>query len=187
MAEAANVIANTTRDANIAMMNEFALIFDHLDIDTQDVLAAAGTKWNFLPFKPGLVSGHCIGVDPYYQIQKAQSVGYYPDILLACRRINDDPGLTTMGQHVAAEVVKLMIHKGHAIAGARVLAARLHVQGELPRPAQHPRDRPGARAARIRRHGRCLRSLGRPRRRSNSVALPMLSYKSIQARSEALI
>jgi UDP-N-acetyl-D-galactosamine dehydrogenase len=116
VAEAAKVIENTQRDANIAMMNEFALIFHRLGIDTQDVLAAAGTKWNFLPFKPGLVGGHCIGVDPYYLIQKAQSVGYYPDILLACRRIND-----AMGHHVAAEVVKLMIHKGHAIAGARVL------------------------------------------------------------------
>ena len=116
VAEAAKLIENTQRDANIAMMNEFALIFHRLGIDTQDVLAAAGTKWNFLPFKPGLVGGHCIGVDPYYLIQKAQSVGYYPDILLACRRIND-----AMGQHVAAEVVKLMIHKGHAIAGARVL------------------------------------------------------------------
>jgi UDP-N-acetyl-D-galactosamine dehydrogenase len=116
VAEAAKVIENTQRDANIAMMNEFALIFHRLGIDTHDVLAAAGTKWNFLPFKPGLVGGHCIGVDPYYLIQKAQSVGYYPDILLACRRIND-----AMGQHVAAEVVKLMIHKGHAIAGARVL------------------------------------------------------------------
>jgi UDP-N-acetyl-D-galactosamine dehydrogenase len=116
VAEASKVIENTQRDASIAMMNEFALIFRRLGIDTQEVLAAAGTKWNFLPFKPGLVGGHCIGVDPYYLIQKAQSVGYYPDILLACRRIND-----AMGKHVAAEVVKLMIHKGHAIAGARVL------------------------------------------------------------------
>ena len=116
VAEAAKVIENTQRDGNIAMMNEFALIFQRLGIDTQEVLAAAGTKWNFLPFKPGLVGGHCIGVDPYYLIQKAQSVGYYPDILLACRRIND-----AMGQHVAAEVIKLMIHKGHTISGARVL------------------------------------------------------------------
>ena len=116
VAEASKVIENTQRDANIALINEFALIFRRLGIDTQEVLAAAGTKWNFLPFKPGLVGGHCIGVDPYYLIQKAQSVGYYPDILLACRRIND-----AMGQHVAAEVIKLMIHKGHAIAGARVL------------------------------------------------------------------
>ena len=116
VAEASKVIENTQRDANIALMNEFALIFQRLGIDTHEVLAAAGTKWNFLPFKPGLVGGHCIGVDPYYLIQKAQSVGYYPDILLACRRIND-----AMGRHVAAEVVKLLIHKGHAVAKARVL------------------------------------------------------------------
>ena len=116
VAEAAKVIENTQRDANIALINEFALIFNRLGIDTHDVLEAAGTKWNFLPYKPGLVGGHCIGVDPYYLIQKAQSVGYYPDILLACRRIND-----AMGKHVAGEVIKLMIHKGHAIAGARVL------------------------------------------------------------------
>jgi UDP-N-acetyl-D-galactosamine dehydrogenase len=116
VAEAAKVIENTQRDANIALINEFALIFQRLGIDTQDVLEAAGTKWNFLPFKPGLVGGHCIGVDPYYLIQKAQSVGYHPDILLACRRIND-----AMGQHVAAEVVKRMIRKGHAIAAAKIL------------------------------------------------------------------
>lgn len=116
VAEASKVIENTQRDANIALMNEFALIFHRLGIDTNDVLEAAGTKWNFLPFKPGLVGGHCIGVDPYYLIQKAQSAGYYPDILLACRRIND-----AMGQHVAAEVIKLMIRKGHAIAGSKVL------------------------------------------------------------------
>ena len=116
VAEASKVIENTQRDANIALINEFALIFRRLGIDTHEVLEAAGTKWNFLPFKPGLVGGHCIGVDPYYLIQKAQSVGYYPDILLASRRIND-----AMGQHVAAEVVKLMIRKGHAVAKARVL------------------------------------------------------------------
>ena len=116
VAEAAKVIENTQRDANIALINEFALIFNRLGIDTHDVLEAAGTKWNFLPYKPGLVGGHCIGVDPYYLIQKAQTVGYYPDILLACRRIND-----AMGKHVASEVIKLMIHKGHAIASARIL------------------------------------------------------------------
>lgn len=116
VAEASKVIENTQRDASIALVNEFALIFNRLGIDTHEVLAAAGTKWNFLPFKPGLVGGHCIGVDPYYLIQKAQSVGYYPDILLACRRIND-----AMGKHVAAEVIKLMIRKGHAVAKARVL------------------------------------------------------------------
>lgn len=116
VAEAAKVIENTQRDANIALMNEFAMIFHGLGIDTQDVLEAASTKWNFLPFRPGLVGGHCIGVDPYYLIQKAQSVGYYPDILLACRRIND-----AMGKHVAAEVVKLMIKKGLAVSSARIL------------------------------------------------------------------
>jgi UDP-N-acetyl-D-galactosamine dehydrogenase len=116
VAEASKVIENTQRDANIALMNEFALIFHRLGIDTHEVLAAAGSKWNFLPFKPGLVGGHCIGVDPYYLIQKAQSVGYYPDILLACRRIND-----AMGQHVAGEVVKLLIKKGHSLDKARVL------------------------------------------------------------------
>ena len=116
VAEAAKVVENTQRDANIALINEFALIFNRLGIDTHDVLEAAGTKWNFLPYKPGLVGGHCIGVDPYYLIQKAQSVGYSPDILLACRHIND-----AIGKHVAGEVIKLMIRKGHAIAGARVL------------------------------------------------------------------
>jgi UDP-N-acetyl-D-glucosamine/UDP-N-acetyl-D-galactosamine dehydrogenase len=120
VAEACKVIENTQRDANIALVNEFALIFHRLGIDTHEVLAAAGTKWNFLPFKPGLVGGHCIGVDPYYLIQKAQSVGYFPDILLACRRIND-----AMGHHVASEVVKLLIKKGHAVAQAHALVLGL--------------------------------------------------------------
>jgi len=127
VAEAAKVIENTQRDANIALINEFALIFHRLGIDTTDVLEAAGTKWNFLPFRPGLVGGHCIGVDPYYLIQKAQSVGYYPDILLACRRIND-----AMGQHVASEVVKLMIGKGHAIKDSRVLVLGLTFKENCP-------------------------------------------------------
>jgi UDP-N-acetyl-D-galactosamine dehydrogenase len=127
VAEAAKVIENTQRDANIALINEFALIFHRLGIDTHDVLAAAGTKWNFLPFQPGLVGGHCIGVDPYYLIQKAQSTGYYPDILLACRRIND-----AMGQHVASEVVKLMIGKGHAVKGSRVLVLGLTFKENCP-------------------------------------------------------
>jgi len=127
VAEAAKVIENTQRDANIALINEFALIFDRLGIDTQDVLAAAGTKWNFLPFKPGLVGGHCIGVDPYYLIQKAQATGYYPDILLACRRIND-----AMGHHVAATVIKMMIGKGHSIRGSRVLVLGLAFKENCP-------------------------------------------------------
>lgn len=116
VAEASKVIENTQRDVNIALINEFALIFHRLGIDTQDVLEAAGTKWNFLPFKPGLVGGHCIGVDPYYLIQKAQIVGYYPDVLMAARRINDQ-----MGRHVAGEIVRLMIERGIAIRGASVL------------------------------------------------------------------
>jgi UDP-N-acetyl-D-glucosamine/UDP-N-acetyl-D-galactosamine dehydrogenase len=127
VAEAAKVIENTQRDANIALINEFALIFHRLGIDTQDVLAAAGTKWNFLPFRPGLVGGHCIGVDPYYLIQKAQSTGYYPDILLACRRIND-----AMGEHVASEVIKLMVAQGHAIRGSRVLVLGLTFKENCP-------------------------------------------------------
>jgi UDP-N-acetyl-D-galactosamine dehydrogenase len=116
VAEAAKVIENTQRDANIALVNEFALIFQRLGIDTTEVLEAAGTKWNFLPFRPGLVGGHCIGVDPYYLIQKAQTAGYYPDILLACRRIND-----AMGEHVAADVIKRMIQRGISVAGSRIL------------------------------------------------------------------
>jgi UDP-N-acetyl-D-glucosamine/UDP-N-acetyl-D-galactosamine dehydrogenase len=127
VAEASKVIENTQRDANIALINEFALIFSRLGIDTHEVLEAAGTKWNFLPFKPGLVGGHCIGVDPYYLIQRAQSAGYYPDILLACRRIND-----AMGRHVASEVIKLMIGKGCAIKNSRVLVLGLTFKENCP-------------------------------------------------------
>jgi UDP-N-acetyl-D-galactosamine dehydrogenase len=127
VAEAAKVVENTQRDANIALINEFALIFHRLGIDTNEVLEAAGTKWNFLPFRPGLVGGHCIGVDPYYLIQKAQSVGYYPDILLACRRIND-----AMGQHIASEVIKLMIHRGITVAGSRVLLLGITFKENCP-------------------------------------------------------
>jgi UDP-N-acetyl-D-galactosamine dehydrogenase len=127
VAEAAKVVENTQRDANIALINEFALIFHRLGIDTNEVLEAAGTKWNFLPFRPGLVGGHCIGVDPYYLIQKAQSAGYYPDILLACRRINDG-----MGQHIASEVIKLMIQRGIAVAGARILLLGITFKENCP-------------------------------------------------------
>ena len=127
VAEAAKVVENTQRDANIALINEFALIFHRLGIDTTEVLEAAGTKWNFLPFRPGLVGGHCIGVDPYYLIQKAQSAGYFPDILLACRRIND-----TMGQHIASEVIKLMIRRGIAVAGARILLLGITFKENCP-------------------------------------------------------
>ncbi len=116
VAEAAKVIENTQRDLNIALMNELSIIFDRLGIDTGEVLAAAGTKWNFLPFRPGLVGGHCIGVDPYYLTYKAQEVGYHPEVILAGRRINDG-----MGSYVADRVVKLMLKRNIAVAGARVL------------------------------------------------------------------
>jgi hypothetical protein len=158
VAEAAKVIENTQRDVNIALINEFALIFHRLGIDTTEVLEAAGTKWNFLPFRPGLVGGHCIGVDPYYLIQKAQAAGYYPDILLACRRIND-----AMGQHVAAEVVKLMVQRGHHRRRRAHPAARPDVQGKLPRPAQHARGGTGRRTRGVPRHRRHPRPVGEPR------------------------
>ena len=115
VAEAAKVIENTQRDLNIALMNELAVIFDRLNIDTLDVLKAAGTKWNFLPFRPGLVGGHCIGVDPYYLTHKAQQIGYHPDVILAGRRINDG-----MGTYVAQKTVKLLAKAGKAVTGARV-------------------------------------------------------------------
>jgi len=116
VAEAAKVIENSQRDINIAFVNELAKIFNILDIDTHAVLEAAGTKWNFLPFKPGLVGGHCIGVDPYYLAQKAQEHGYHPEIILAGRRLND-----SMGQYVASEVVKCMIKKGINVSDAEIL------------------------------------------------------------------
>ena len=116
VAEASKVIENSQRDINIAFVNELAKIFNKLDIDTHSVLEAAGTKWNFLPFKPGLVGGHCIGVDPYYLAQKAEESGYYPEIILAGRRIND-----SMGTFIASEIVKNMIKKGIPIIGAKAL------------------------------------------------------------------
>jgi UDP-N-acetyl-D-glucosamine/UDP-N-acetyl-D-galactosamine dehydrogenase len=115
IAEAAKVIENTQRDLNIALMNELALIFDRMGIPTRDVLAAAGTKWNFLPFRPGLVGGHCIGVDPYYLTTKAEELGYHPEVILAGRRINDN-----MGGFIAQKLIKLMARTGAAIKGARV-------------------------------------------------------------------
>jgi len=116
VAEAAKVIENSQRDINIAFVNELAKIFNKLDIDTHSVLEAAGTKWNFLPFKPGLVGGHCIGVDPYYLAQKAQEAGYHPEIILSGRRLNDD-----MGKYVAGEVVKLMMKRSLPVLGSNVL------------------------------------------------------------------
>jgi UDP-N-acetyl-D-galactosamine dehydrogenase len=116
VAEAAKVIENSQRDINIAFVNELSKIFSRLEIDTHEVLEAAGTKWNFLKFKPGLVGGHCIGVDPYYLAQKAQEVGYHPEIILAGRRLNDG-----MGQFVASELVRLMIGAGHKVQGTKCL------------------------------------------------------------------
>lgn len=116
VAEAAKVIENSQRDINIAFVNELAKIFNLMDIDTHDVLTAAGTKWNFLPFKPGLVGGHCIGVDPYYLAQKAQEFGYHPEIILAGRRMND-----SMGQYIASEVVKMMLHNDLKVKNSKVL------------------------------------------------------------------
>jgi len=116
VAEAAKVIENTQRDLNIALINELALIFNRMGIDTQAVLEAAGTKWNFLPFRPGLVGGHCIGVDPYYLTHKAQAIGYHPEVILAGRRLND-----SMGAYVAGQMVKAMLTRGMAVKDARVL------------------------------------------------------------------
>jgi len=127
VAEAAKVIENTQRDLNIALMNELSMIFARMKIDTHEVLAAAGTKWNFLPFKPGLVGGHCIGVDPYYLTHKAQAIGYNPEIILAGRRVNDN-----MGPYAAAELIKAMIKKGHTISGSRVLVMGLTFKENCP-------------------------------------------------------
>ncbi len=127
VAEAAKVIENSQRDINIAFVNELSKIFNCMDIDTHAVLEAAGTKWNFLPFKPGLVGGHCIGVDPYYLAQKAQEVGYHPEIILAGRRLND-----SMGEYVASQVVKLMIKRGIVVNGAKLLMLGITFKENCP-------------------------------------------------------
>ncbi len=127
VAEAAKVIENTQRDLNIALINELALIFHRMHIDTLDVLEAAGTKWNFLPFRPGLVGGHCIGVDPYYLTHKAQEIGYHPEVILSGRRINDG-----MGRHVAERVMRLMLEKRIHVAGAKVLVLGLTFKENCP-------------------------------------------------------
>lgn len=127
VAEAAKVIENTQRDVNIALMNELAILFDRLGIDTNSVLEAAGTKWNFLPFRPGLVGGHCIGVDPYYLTHKAQSVGYHPEIILAGRRLNDG-----MSAYVAGQLVKAMIRNDVHVSGSRVLILGLTFKESTP-------------------------------------------------------
>jgi UDP-N-acetyl-D-galactosamine dehydrogenase len=127
VAEAAKVIENTQRDLNIALMNELSMIFDIMGIDTTAVLEAAGTKWNFLPFRPGLVGGHCIGVDPYYLTFKAESIGYHPEMILAGRRINDG-----MGKYVAERVVKLMIQEGKQINHTRVGVLGITFKEDVP-------------------------------------------------------
>ena len=127
VAEAAKVIENTQRDVNIALINELAMIFNRLGIDTEEVLRAAGSKWNFLPFRPGLVGGHCIGVDPYYLTHKAQQIGYHPEMILAGRRLNDN-----MPIHVAGEIVKLMAHKRIHLNGARTLVLGLTFKENCP-------------------------------------------------------
>lgn len=127
VAEAAKVIENSQRDINIAFVNELAKIFNLMNIDTQEVLTAASTKWNFLPFKPGLVGGHCIGVDPYYLAQRAQEFGYHPEIILAGRRLND-----SMGEYVASQIVKLMIKKGISVNGAELLMLGITFKENCP-------------------------------------------------------
>ena len=127
VAEAAKVIENTQRDLNIALINELALIFNKMGIDTEAVLKAAGSKWNFLPFRPGLVGGHCIGVDPYYLTHKAQSIGYHPEIILAGRRLND-----SMGGYVVAQLVKAMTKKLIQVDGAKVLVMGLTFKENCP-------------------------------------------------------
>lgn len=127
VAEAAKVIENTQRDLNIALMNELAIVFDRLGIDTLEVLKAAGSKWNFLPFRPGLVGGHCIGVDPYYLTHKAEMVGYHPQVILAGRRINDG-----MGTYIAEQTVKLLARQGFPVAGQTVLVLGLTFKEDVP-------------------------------------------------------
>lgn len=126
-AEAAKVIENTQRDLNIALMNELAIIFHKLGIDTLEVLEAAGTKWNFLPFRPGLVGGHCIGVDPYYLTQKAERMGYHPEVILAGRRIND-----SMGKYIAEQTIKQIIQAGHSVNGSHVIVLGITFKEDCP-------------------------------------------------------
>ena len=127
VAEASKAIENAQRDVNISFVNELALIFDRIGIDTTDVIEAAGTKWNFLKYKPGLVGGHCIGVDPYYLAHKAESLGYHPQVILSGRRVNDN-----MGMFVANKVIKLMIHKGHKVHGANALILGVTFKEDCP-------------------------------------------------------
>ncbi len=148
------MIENTQRDVNIELINELAIIFNRLDIDTEAVLTAAGTKWNFLPFRPGLVGGYCIGVDPYYLTHKAEEIGYHPEIIRAGRRLNDN-----MGQYIVSWLVKAMAKKRMSIANARVLILGLTFK-ENCRIFQTARGRYYQRASQLRSAGVRLRSLG---------------------------
>lgn len=127
IAEAAKVIENTQRDVNIALINELAMIFNKMEVDTEGILKAAGTKWNFLPFRPGLVGGHCIGVDPYYLTHKAEAIGYHPQMILAGRRVNDG-----MGRYVAGQLIKALIKKHIPVGGARILIMGLTFKEDCP-------------------------------------------------------
>ena len=135
VAEAAKVIENIQRDVNIALINELAMLFKDLGLDTSEVLAAAGTKWNFHAYRPGLVGGHCIGVDPYYLTHKAQSIGFHPEMILAGRRINDG-----MASFVARDIIKAMLHRKLKMDDAKVLGHGLHLQGERARTRATPRS-----------------------------------------------
>ena len=160
MAEAAKVIENTQRDINIALINELALIFNRLGIDTEEVLLAAGTKWNFLPFRPGLVGGHCIGVDPYYLTHKAQEVGYHPEMILAGRRLNDN-----MALYVAGEILKLMTNRRIHVKGARILVLGLTFKENCPDLRNSKVIDIIRELQEVRRRGRRLRSVDRRARR----------------------
>ena len=173
VAEAAKVIENTQRDVNIALINELALIFNRLGIDTEEVLLAAGTKWNFLPFRPGLVGGHCIGVDPYYLTHKAQEIGFHPEMILAGRRLNDSMANYVAGAGRQAHVGQEDPGQGLADAGARP-----HVQGKLPGPAQLQGRRRGARAQELRREGRRVRSVDRSRRSRARIRHPPVKQRA---------
>ncbi len=155
VAEAAKVIENTQRDVNIALVNELAMIFERVGIDTEEVLEAAGTKWNFLPFRPGLVGGHCIGIDPYYLTYKAEQLGYHPQMILAGRRINDN-----MSLYVASQVIKKMLSRGLQPLSIAIADSWVDVQGKLPGSSQHQGCRYQERAGIVWRNGRCARSLG---------------------------
>ncbi len=159
VAEAAKVIENTQRDVNIALINELALLFNRLGIDTEEVLLAAGSKWNFLPFRPGLVGGHCIGVDPYYLTHKAQEIGFHPEMILAGRRLND-----SMANYVAGQVVKLMASSKILAKGSKILVLGLTFKENCPDLRNSKVADVVRELSELRRRGRCVRSVDRCRR-----------------------